>query len=184
MKIINELDIRNMIRAVLLESRDIPWDVIDPLLGTMSDPAVARKIGHLMNYALYTATSFIRKRRIALNIPEYSKYSTGIPWDEIDPLIGTMSDASVARSVGHLISTSPKSAAVFIGKRRRALNIPAYSKHSIGIPWDEIDPLLGTMSDVSVARSVGYLISTSLKSAAGSIRKRRLELKIRPYSPE
>ena len=207
MKIINELDIRNMIRAVLIESRDIPWDEIDKLLhlGTMKDSHVARTVGALDmgTSSLKDATRKVTRRRRSLGIRAFIgeanpdrmglKYvgdpELGAPWDKIDPLFATMSNVNIVRKIGfERIANTFASANAYIGNRRSNLGIPKHEKprtvtKSIGksrnIPWDEIDPLFQTMSNASIVREIGFeRIANTFSSANVYVGNRRSNLGI------
>lgn len=78
---------------------------LDALLGTMSDPQLADKLG---------CKSFhIKERRKKLGIPKYNG------WTEEDfKLLGTMSDKDAAKQMGRTITS--------VQAMRQRLNIPSY----------------------------------------------------------
>jgi hypothetical protein len=87
----------------------LPWDDIDPLLGTMPDQALARRFG--------AHWSTIFGRRVRLGVPTFRRPS-GIDWQSIDPLLGLVTDTVLAARAGVSATT--------IGDRRRLRGIPAF----------------------------------------------------------
>ena len=97
-----------------MNRRRINWHRWDRLLGTMSDYALARRMG--------ICHTTVHRRRLALSIPAYSgpidRRSGSIDWSRWDRLLGTRTDRAIADAIG----CTP----VAVHYRRRKLGIPAY----------------------------------------------------------
>ena len=117
-----------------MKKKELDWDAIDQLLSTTSDRKIA---------AMYkVSVTPIRSRRVALSIPAYTRGQER-DWASIDPLLaaGVPTKDIILRFNIH----SPT-----LNDRRRKLGlIPSKPEPPC---WPEIDPLLGTMSDVELAR--------------------------------
>ena len=139
---------------------EIPWQIIDPLLGTVPDSELVQEFN--------ISTKSIYDRRKRYGIPPF-RSRRKINWSLIDPYLGSCTDRELAERVN--VSE------VSIANRRRMLDIPSFSglsgKKSI-IDWKTIDPHLGTMTDKKLADK--YKVSIL------SIHKRRLKMKIKPYT--
>ena len=85
-----------------------------------------------------------------------------INWDDYDSLLGTMSDAKLAKKIG--VSTN------VVMQRRRSLAIPPAMLGKKLVAWDTHDHLLGTMSDAKASKQIGC--------STNQVRTRRLELGI------
>ena len=113
---------------------ELDWKTIDPLLGEMSDAAIA---------AMYeVSTRPIRSRRIALGISAYIRGQER-DWASIDPLLTagvSIKDISLKFDI-HCNT---------LQDRRRKLGLISPKRKPPC--WSEIDPLLGTAPDVKLAR--------------------------------
>lgn len=119
------------------------------LLGTISDAAVAERMGGKASTVMF--------KRQELGIKAYKapvshikgKKRPNFNWtEEALSLIGTMTDAEVAKRLG--LSNGA------VSLKRRSLGIPGRSvKHpAIDIP-DNLRPYLGVWSDAAIARKIG-----------------------------
>ena len=139
MKITNQ-QLRKLIREIF--EVYLPWDEIDPLLGTMID----RKLANL--YKTTTETIFDRRKK--KGIPPFVKKANKIHWDDIDHLINVESDKDISDMFGISLSS--------ITNRRKYITDARGKKPGI-IPdlfWERnIDNLLGKHSDLTVARAFG-----------------------------
>lgn len=88
-----------------------------------------------------------------------------INWIKIDPLLGTRTDASIARASHYVIST--------IWARRRFLGIPKFILSKNGIVW--ADQPLGRKPDNQIALSLGV--------SREAVRLQRKALSIPPFNP-
>jgi hypothetical protein len=72
-----------------------------------------------------------------------------IDWTLWQHLLGTMSDAELAKKIGCIGYT--------VYKKRKTLGILAFEKHVdlVHVDWDSWQHLLGTMSDVELAKKIG-----------------------------
>lgn len=142
---------------------------MDAKLGTKSDLEIGRELG------LGSAT--VGRRRDLLGIPICGDVVSGKSphsrWAaDIDAMLGTKSDSEVAVMLG----ISPAA----VTKRRTYLGIPRYvsdcttRKPKIQFT-PEIDALLGTVADRTLARHLGIL-------SVNPIRKRRKILGIEPFN--
>ncbi|HHW2631415.1 TPA: hypothetical protein ACUUA8_005230 [Pseudomonas aeruginosa] len=128
----------------------------DPLLGTMTDQALADMIG--------VSKAAVTKRRAKLGIPSFASQSGPVE-RSFDALLGTMPDRDVAQLAGL--------APVTIRARRAALGIPAFKRPPrpsrpklspgfIALPWQDFDHLLGMMYDHALAAVMGVAQRTIL----------------------
>ncbi|WP_139311516.1 AsnC family protein [Desulfovibrio sp. DV] len=76
--------------SILVEKAN--WDLVDPLLGTMSDYALAEKAG--------CTHCTIHQRRVKFGIQPYQDRPESIQWQDFDKLLGTMNDGDLAKKIG------------------------------------------------------------------------------------
>ena len=117
-----------------MRKKELDWETIYPLLGVKSDRKIA---------AMYkVSASPIRSRRIALGVPAYIR---GQEWDwaSIDPLLRagvSIIDISLKFSIhGPTLYDRCRKLGIFKPKPEPPC-------------WPKIDPLLGTLPDVKLAR--------------------------------
>jgi len=180
-----------------MRKKELDWEAIDQLLGTVSDRKIA---------AMYkVSVPPIRSRRLALGIRAYTRGQER-DWTSIDPLLkaGNFSIRDISlkfnihsptlhdrcRKLGIIRPKSeppcweeidPLLGAVpdvelalkfnisktAVASRRKQLGVPACLKWKI-IDWSEIDPYLGTSTDREIAERAG------VSEARVSQRRRRL----------
>lgn len=122
------------------------------LLGTMSDRALAEKIG--------CAVTTVRDRRHLAGIPDYRRRNTfesRFEWTPtMDALLGTMSDTDLAAKLGCSVNA--------VNTRRYLLGVSGFRQtrtSSYMFAWTpENDALLGTMGDRQLSEKLGVPLIT------------------------
>lgn len=111
-----------------MTKKNINWELIDPLLGTVPDRELAEKTGCTIN--------LIGARRRLKKIKAFRESQL---WGKYKKELGLVPDADIAKRMG-LTNTA-------VATKRRSLQIPAHKKKR-DFDWEQIDPLLGTMPDI------------------------------------
>lgn len=115
-----------------MTKKNINWELIDPLLGTVPDRELAEKTGCTIN--------LIGARRRLKKIKAFRESQL---WGKYKKELGLVPDADIAKRMG-LTNTA-------VATKRRSLQIPAHKKKR-DFDWEQIDPLLGTMPDIDLAK--------------------------------
>lgn len=124
----------------------IDWSKWDHLLGSKPDSALAKDIG------CHPSSVFTRRKKLGVPVNPSGKAmreqmnSKNYDWSRLDPLLGTESDISIAKTTG--VNNN------IIAKRRKRLGIPGKFEH-MKIDWSNWDHLLGTMPDTELANKIG-----------------------------
>ena len=134
----------------------IDWSKIDPLLGTLSDRALAANVTGV-------AASSITNRRRKLKIAPY--FQSRVPWEKMIPYFGTLTDAEIGRRF-HVPHNRVRYWRLKVGIQTRPGWQRDCAKKNRKPVYDNV--LLGIAADATIARALGVS-----NEAVGSARKVR-----------